>query len=493
MSRAVIVQVLAVLLCGAAAMFSYMLLAKHVTGSTGSSWFEAVCVGGDESSAGGVLTEHANCAAVLASPHSFWPPKRANEPPGTPHIPIAFLGLMYFSLLGVWLIGVGRPSHHRRWFHMITLMWVVCGLTGSLRYTYIMFTALNEWCPWCLFIHVLNFLIVVCTLLLWPRAPKGVSQMVTRPATRSSVDEKKIPAGEPAWTPPVRSLHPAPKPSALRLAGTLGVMVIVVYGNFGQSAMLTARNTRASLERCVSAVKRIRGDTATLVKSYDLAEPCRITITPDDPVRTSARRDQHAWDLVVFSDFLCPSCRRFADFLEKTIQPLFEKRLRVVFKHYPLDRQCNEHAARTTHRNACAAAYLAAAAQRRGGNDIFWRAHDLLFARQPKGGDFALDDAGSIASDLGLDHDQLATDMQSPDVAARVTKDIDLARDCGVKGTPAVFLNGRRVDSLAIMEIGFWDEMANRFWIEAGEKRPVSTRRRDRSTTPDNRDPTGAP
>ncbi len=493
MSRGVIVQVLAVLLCGAAAMISYMLLTKHVTGSSGSNWFEAVCGGGDEGHTSTAFSQRANCSSVLASPHSFWPPKRVNEPRGTPHIPVALLGLVYFSLLGVWLVGVGRPSYGRRWFHIITLVWVVCGLAGSLRYTYIMFTSLNEWCPWCLLIHAFNFLIVVCTLLLWPRVPKDVSQKVKRVASRPSMDHQKITAGEPLSTTPVPSSHPTFSPSAVRVAGTLGVMAIAVYGDVGQSAVLTARNTRASLEQCVSAVKRIRGDTATLVKNYDLAKPCRITITPDDPVRASARPDQHAWDLVVFSDFLCPACRRFADFLEKMVQPLFEKRLRVVFKHCPLDRACNVHVSRTTHRDACIAAYLTVAAQKRGGNDMFWRAHDLLFARQRQGGRFSRDDIASVAGELGLDRDQLVTDMQSPNVAARVAEDTDLAGNCGVMGTPAVFLNGKRVDSLAIMEVGFWDEIANRFWIEAGEKRPMSTRRRDSSATPDSRDPKDAP
>lgn len=489
-TRGAIVQSLAVLSCLAAAFVSHKLLAKHVTGSSGSNWFEAGCVGGDESSADGVFIQNANCAAVLASPHSYWPPKRVDEPQGTPHIPVAFLGLMYFSSLGVWLIGVGRPSYPRRWFHMITLVCVVCGLVGSLRYVYVMFSELSEWCPWCLLVHVFNLLIVVCTFLLWPRMPKGLSHTVTRPATPSAVEEETLQAGAPASAPPARSLF---YPTATRVAGTLAVMVVVLYGNFGQSALLAARRTRASLQRCVTAVKRVKADTTTLVRNYEAAETCQITINPGDPVRTSAQPDHQTWDVVAFSDFLCPSCRRFAEFFDQKVQPLFDGRLKLVFKHYPLDRQCNSHAARTTHRNACAAAFIAAAAHLRGGNDTFWRAHDLLFARQGEGGGFGPDDAASIASDLEFDRGQLELDMQLPEVAWAVARDIDLAKACGVNGTPAVFLNGKRVDSLAITEIGFWNEMANRFWAEAGEPRPASIRPRVEPTIPDNRDPTDVP
>ena len=35
------------------------------------------------------------------------------------------------SLLAVWLVGVGRPSYERRWIHLITAVWVMCGLAGS--------------------------------------------------------------------------------------------------------------------------------------------------------------------------------------------------------------------------------------------------------------------------------------------------------------------------------------------------------------------------
>ena len=84
-------------------------------------------------------------------------------------------------------------------------------------------------------------------------------------------------------------------------------------------------------------------------------------------------------------------------------------------------------------------------------------------------------------------------DKYTGEVATRVAADIELARSCGVTGTPAVFLNGKRVDPIGIIEIGFWDEMAKRFWMEVGETRPVSTLRRDQSATPDSRDPRVVP
>jgi protein-disulfide isomerase len=207
----------------------------------------------------------------------------------------------------------------------------------------------------------------------------------------------------------------------------------------------------------------------------------------------NAQPDQKNWRVVVFSDFLCPSCRRFATFLDNTITPLFDGRLSVVFKHYPLDRQCNGYIGSTTHRNACAASFVAEAARLQGGNDAFWKVHDRLFARRYGSAGFRPKEVGRIAVECDLDAIQLRSDLQSTEVATRVAADIELARACGVTGTPAVFLNGKRVDPLAITEIGFWDAMADRFWTEIGQTRPVSTLRHDRSATPDSPGPTDVP
>ncbi|MFQ5495679.1 MAG: vitamin K epoxide reductase family protein, partial [Phycisphaerae bacterium] len=138
------VSLAAVLLAAAAAVLCYHLLVKHVTGSSGAAWFDAGCRDAGEKGGG------ADCAAVLASPYSYWPPKRVDEAPNTPHIPVAFLGLVYYSVLGVWLIGVGRPSRARRWLHLVPMVTIGLGLAGSVYFTFIMFTMLEEWCPWCL-------------------------------------------------------------------------------------------------------------------------------------------------------------------------------------------------------------------------------------------------------------------------------------------------------------------------------------------------------
>ena len=111
MIRKTVSPIAAVLGCVAAAYVSSNLLEKHITGSSGVSWFEAGCSDDDEP--GG-----ADCAKVLASPYSYFPAKSTDPEPQnqhnhtrrvpdrTPHVPVAFLGLVYYSGLAVWFIGI---------------------------------------------------------------------------------------------------------------------------------------------------------------------------------------------------------------------------------------------------------------------------------------------------------------------------------------------------------------------------------------------------
>lgn len=476
-------RLLAILFCAAAALISYKLLAKHMTGSSGSAWFESGCTPDDEQ-------RGPNCAAVLASPHSYWPPKRTDEPRGRPHIPVAFLGLVYFSALGVWVAGVGGPSRSRRWIHLIPLGCVLAGLLASARFMYIMFTVLEEWCPWCVATHVLNLCIAICLLLLWPRAGRAASRAGPQTSDASTEPSSAATAVTAPSTAPIRSDS---HPSRGRVFGTIGVVLIVLYGNYGQLGLLTVRKAESTLRQCMAAVSRIKADTSKLVRNWRLATTRDIPLRADDPARTQAKRGEKILEVVVFSDLQCPSCARLAPFLDESVQLMFDGHLRIVFKHYPLDTECNPHVRRTLHAQACLAATIAEAARLQGGSDAFWRAHDFLFARRHAVDSPTRYDPVDIAEHLDLDAARLQEDMASPAVMARIQEDIDLAHRCEVVGTPAVFVGKRRVDALALTELAFWDQVANMFWKDRGRPRPESTLLENLRTTRDTQGRRGAP
>ena len=83
--------------------------------------------------------------------------------------------------------------------------------------------------------------------------------------------------------------------------------------------------------------------------------------------------------------------------------------------------------------------------------------------------------------------------MTSQPVTARLAEDIDQAKLCDIKGTPAVFVEGRLVDTLAVTEIGFWDKLADVYWQRSNLPRPASTKPKPAPSTPNTPDRKDAP
>jgi protein-disulfide isomerase len=132
--------------------------------------------------------------------------------------------------------------------------------------------------------------------------------------------------------------------------------------------------------------------------------------------------------LVVYSDFQCPFCGRYAQTL-KAIESQYAGRVRIAFKEHPLP----------FHDKARLAAAASLAANDQG---HFWEYHDLLFAHQD-----ALDRASleGYAQQLGLDLNRFRSDMDSSRTEAQITQDGAEASRVGALGTPATFVNGHPV------------------------------------------------
>jgi len=450
MNRWTVLQVVTLVLGLVAAVISFNLLAKHLSGSSGSAWFESGC--SDREGPGA-----ANCAAVLASRYGTWPARRDSEPEGTPHIPVAFLGLIYYTALAIWITGVGRPSRARRWIHLLPLGVLSVGLLCSAFYTYVMSTQISEWCPWCLATHGLNACIAACFVLMWPRRSRRGVAMSGAASGR-----------EPA--------HPS-----ARLV--LATLVAIGAALFGQAQLLgkanaakLASSAKAGFDHCMAAVDRIKADATTLLGLWRRSEQRTIPILPDEPLRLNGPQAAEAMVAVVFSDFACPPCGRLAEFMEKNVQPLFDHRLPVLYRYYPLDTHCNQRVSRTMYEHGCEAVALAEAARMLGGTEAFWRAHDFLFAHQPELKRGALTSA-DVAVATGLDPEAFAEAVDPVAAAQRIGEHVAHAAACEINGTPTLFVDGRQVDRLAVTEVGFWDLLADEFWTRLGQPRPASTRR----------------
>jgi protein-disulfide isomerase len=141
--------------------------------------------------------------------------------------------------------------------------------------------------------------------------------------------------------------------------------------------------------------------------------------------------------IVEFGDFECGFCARGHETLEK-LRRRYGDKVRVVFRHYPLD----------FHSHAFMAARASMAAHAEG---KFWEFHDRLYATRAKFDEATL---VAIARDLKLDLKKFKARLASDEYDTKISSDQQMGHTLGVRGTPAYFVNGRAVDG-AVPELEF--------------------------------------
>jgi len=241
------------------------------------------------------------------------------------------------------------------------LVFVGIGLAGSAWFIYIMSRIITEWCPWCLVTHGLNFLIAIGLIALWPRRKMSV-----------------VPVAESvngvATQPALPLLHPT---NRLLLTTILAILFL----GYGHLFFFEYLGLGKDANRLRAEVEALRSNVGGFLAQWQLAPVCAQTERLDDPVRGFSGETPlpPLLDVAVFSDFECPACARFAEFFDAKVVKLIDNRVKMTFRHYPLDQACNPRSTTTMHKFACASTYLAEGARLSGGNDAFWKAHDFLF------------------------------------------------------------------------------------------------------------------
>lgn len=132
--------------------------------------------------------------------------------------------------------------------------------------------------------------------------------------------------------------------------------------------------------------------------------------------------------IVEFSDFQCPHCAAAWPVLSQVVTSRTDARL--CFMHFPL--AGNPHSS--------SAAQATVLAQRHG---KFWELHDRIFQNQQRLSTAMIRD---LAQQVGLDPEELTQGVQSGELAAVVDKQKAEGERIGIMGTPAIFVNGRKLE-----------------------------------------------
>lgn len=202
-------------------------------------------------------------------------------------------------------------------------------------------------------------------------------------------------------------------------------------------------------ERINGDFEKVKGQLITYLKDQEAqrlslaysgrlrqAAPLSMFLTPPvAPVLKIAIDDQPSKGgpnatvtIIEFTDFQCPSCAQSQSVLDKLLVE-YGQRLRVVVRDFPLNR----------HEHAMKAAEAAEAARAQG---KYWEYTALLYANQSALGK---DQLKEYATRVGLDRTRFDAAIDGGTYSELVLRDMRDGDRVGVVGTPAFFVNGRRV------------------------------------------------
>ena len=300
-------------------------------------------------------------------------------------VPVALLGALSYVLL------IGATLYSSTAVVLLTTGWM---LVFSLYMAAVSFFQIEAICPMCTSLYVVN--VGLFTISVSPRN--------------------------------VRASMPLP-----RIFYSLLAYVVVIIGiAFNQSN--DAAFATAPKDYRAPATQNL--DTGFV--SYYRQPPAVI-------LQTAGRHSEGPLDALVtiheFVDFRCPQCAKARDTLTK-LQHANPDDVRVVFRHYPLDQQCNPGMKSQVHPGACLASIAAECAGEQGD---FWGYADRLYADQTR---FRRTDFEQIANNAGLDIDKFNACLDDGRTRQYVMADIEEATRLDIKGTPTLVVNGRLIKGI---------------------------------------------
>jgi protein-disulfide isomerase len=170
--------------------------------------------------------------------------------------------------------------------------------------------------------------------------------------------------------------------------------------------------------------------------------------------------------IVVFSDFECPFCQRFA-LTSRQLAKKYPADVRSVFMNFPLHNDCNEALNRPYHAKACIAAEAAMEANAQG---KFWEMHDWLFQHQRE---LTPEGIVEFATSIGLDGAKVKEAIETQKYKEVLMAQARQLLPTGSRGTPTVFINGHKTINVRWDDMNmvtkFMDELLN----PAEEKKPT--------------------
>ncbi|MEO8567130.1 MAG: thioredoxin domain-containing protein [Betaproteobacteria bacterium] len=221
-------------------------------------------------------------------------------------------------------------------------------------------------------------------------------------------------------------------------AATIDAIVRKLESSGALDAALDRAVTRQA-QRQQQAAQQAEAQRQTQLQAQ--AKSARAVDTKLDHIRGKAAAEV---SLIEYSDFECPFCKQFHG-TPKALLDSYQGRVNWVIRNFPLP--FHDPAAR---KEALAAECVA----QLGGNEMYWKYADALFASTKSNGAGLPEDKSvdKLAETVGVKSAALSQCMNADAAAKRIELDIADGTAAGVSGTPTtVVRNNRTGASIAVV------------------------------------------
>ena len=311
------------------------------------------------------------------------------------NVPIAVWGMMGYALMGaVCIVGMLRSTQGKRMWMILYVLTVISGLISFILFIISKFY-IKSLCIMCLVSYGTNFAILALAMHFRSHRKiqflRGLKEDIVFLMQRKGM--------------------------TFSIIGILAGMTVIlpfVYPQYWQS------------QKIMELSNLNHGYTQT-------GEPW---IGAQEPILT----------IVEYSDYRCFHCRK-AYYMMRSIIEKHPDKIRLVHRHFPMDKECNPIVNDDYHKGACILAVWANCAGEQG---AFWKMHELLYEVTRIKGKYAVTD---LAAQLGLDVDKIETCMSDTEAYRHVSRDVDFGLKRKIEGTPFYEIDGETYTGYLPLEV----------------------------------------
>ena len=339
------------------------------------------------------VSDYINCDAVALSSWSeiFGYPVAA--------LALVFYAGLMFTAFGIFFLS--KEDGHR-WGSLRANLFslTTIGLVPTFFFAGISLFSLNLLCLMCIFTYIVN-------LILWAIA------LTLNKGNKESFISNIL--------PPKKSMAPY-----FALCAIFAISPMVMTGLVGAKGLDKSTLKTVLYQHFTGKVQNIKTDGFPSLGNKD----AKITV-------------------VEYFDFQCPYCAKSATVIPQLILGNANN-VRLVSKNYPLDPTCNTGIPGRGHPHACKAAKAATCVFKLKGNEAYYSLEKNLFANQ------ASLSAGVIekyALQEGLSKKDFTNCLNDPATHNAIVEQVEEGVAVGVTGTPAIFVNGRKLEYGASAEV----------------------------------------